>query len=867
MGVEHWKRIDELLDAALDLPRHERATFLERACGDDEELRREVEALLSADRRAGDFLESPAVDATTTGAGQFSLSAGARIAHYDILSRLRMGGMSEIYLAEDTRLRRRVALKLLPLSLLHDERRIARFEQEARAAAKLAHPNICVVYEVGLTETGRHFIAMEYVEGETLRERLTRGAMPVQEALAVARQVLHALEAAHEAGIVHRDIKPENIILRADGYTKVLDFGLAKLTARNDTHVAASREPTAKHLTHEGAVLGTVSYMSPEQARGESVDRRSDIFAFGSVLYEMLTGELAFRRRSAVETMNAIIHDDPPRLPVLHRQVPAAIARVVARCLKKRPEERFQSAHDLALTLTLASESQQDGRAGAALLDVSRALGRVRRRARSITLAAVGLSLALVAGVYFGSRAPSITSIAILPFLNQTGDQEADYLGDGIAEALTNTLSRLPNLRVLSHGSARRYRGPDVDPLVAGRDLGVEAVLVGRVRRSGDDLSIGVELIDVRDNSHVWGASFDGRFADLVTIQREMAQSLSEQLRLQLTGAQALQLATEYTNDPSAYDYYLKGRYVAEKLVDEKAQRQAIGYYEQALARDPDFAAAYSGLADAYLFVIDHAALQSVEVEKARQAARTALEKDASLGEAHITQANILWLFDWDYPGAEREFRKGLALSPGYAQGHHHFAHFLLAANRTDEALAEALRFLELDPVSWAANRHLAQHYLLTRDFDRAIAQYSRTIAIGSTIGLDHEELGDAYYFSGRHDEAVEEWTKAMQASGRGVEAISAYRAAYAARGVRGYVERLLEDQLATPDRGERAPFHMAKLYAALGDAERAVQWLERAYANRSLYLTYTIEHDPWLDALRGDPRFVEIERKMGLRP
>jgi serine/threonine-protein kinase len=872
MRPDQWQRVQDLYREALARARDERPHFLAAAC-QDERVRAEVEALLDGHEQSdSSFPTAPLglehVEAAAAGSPSL---LGKLLGPYEMVAILGRGGMGTVYRARDTRLGRDVAIKVLPAAFSRDLERLRRFEQEARIAGSLSHPNVLAIYDVGAYD-GAPYLVAELLEGDTLRARLRDGLLPVGKVVEYAIQVAHGLAAAHDRGIVHRDLKPENLFVTGDGWIKILDFGLAKLTASPGENVTAGDASKGANLTETGIVMGTVRYMSPEQVRGERVDCRSDIFSFGTVLFEMVAGIAPFGRASKAETMQAILSEEPPGLLGEGGRATPALARLILRCLEKNPSERFQSARDLAYALQALAETSHEsavretaGPEGgrAAVPGGARAL--IWRHARGVGLVATATVLALAAGVYLlaARSGPAISSIAVLPLANETGDAATEYLSSGIAESLTTALSRVPNLRVLSHRSALRYRESNAEAKEIGRDLGVDAVLTGRLLRNGDELSVRVEIVDARDDSHIWGGRFDGTLSDLVSVQREISRQVSEQLRLELSGAETERLLRPGTDDPIAYELYLKGRYAWEQWTDE-GTRQAIDYFQQAIARDPNFAAAYSGLADAYLITVDSARNDRDDVERARRAADLALEKDGSLGEAHVSRANILWMMDWDFAGAEREYRTALALNPGYAEGHHYFAHLLLSTGRRDEALAESLRFLELDPLAWAANLHLAFHYLSVRDYERAIAQYQKTIAFRSTYGFDHNELGDAYYFAGRTEEALAEWIKARQVWGASPERIAAYRAAYEAKGVRGYFEEVLAERLAEAGSGSRHPFKVALLYASLGEKERALEWLDRAYADRSLSMVFSMPNNPWFDGVRSDPRYAELERRIG---
>jgi serine/threonine-protein kinase len=622
--------------------------------------------------------------------------------------------MGEVYRARDERLKREVAIKVLPASFSADADRLRRFEQEAQAAGALNHPNILAIYDVG-THEGSPYIVSELLEGETLRARLAGGAFSPRKALGHAMQIAHGLAAAHEKGIVHRDLKPENIFVTRDGRVKILDFGLAKLTQAESGSSAATDLPTAG--TEPGVVLGTMGYLSPEQVRGKPADSRSDIFSFGAILYEMLSGNRAFRGDTTADTMSAILLKEPTELSATNREISPGLERVVRHCLEKNPEQRFHSAHDLAFDLEALSDVSTPSPALAGL----RAVARPRARVLLWAVGVVSLVALAAAVLWLRPRAGTIDSLAVLPFVNAGGDPNAEYLSDGITESLINTVSQIPGIRVVSRASAFHYKGKDVGAKTVGRELGVAAVLTGRIVQRGDALSIRAELVDARDDTHLWGEEYNRRLSDILAVQEEIARDISGKLRQRLTGEEKKRLTKRYTENAEAYALYLKGRYHWNKRTGEDIQK-GIGYFQQAIEKDPTYALAYAGLADSYAILFQYAGLPSSETfPKAKAAALKALEMDDTLAQAHATLAETHEFFDWDFSAAEKEYRRAIELDPKYPTAHHWYSACLSRLGRHEEAIAEVERAYELDPLSPIISTSRAVALVRARQSDRAI--------------------------------------------------------------------------------------------------------------------------------------------------
>ena len=618
MPPKNWQQVKDTFHDALRLDSGERDRFLDKACGDDIEFRIEVESLLISLAEAKSFLEQPVIGEVSQPKSAWQLKNGQAISHYRIVSPIASGGMGEVYLAEDEQLRRNVALKILPASLLENKDRLHRFQREARVVSALNHPNIMTIFEFGTVDE-MQFLASEFVNGETLRARLENGRLTLHDTLEIATQMVSALRAAHEAGVIHRDIKPENVMIRDDGYVKILDFGLAKLAAQP---IADFESDTKRILSRPGVIMGTVTYMSPEQARARTIDARSDLFSFGVVLFEMLTGRVPFAGETTTDVIAEIIQGTPRPVSSYNSSVPDDMDRIIAKCLEKDRDERYQTAADLLADLKRISKRSEPtsepvvkeptpmplaGKPTEMLTErtTERSVGVSQPRRKSVFVrggAAVAIVIAVFAIGYWyynGQNAKQIDSIAVMPFANESGNADVEYLSDGMTETLISSLSQIPNLKVMSRNSVFHYKGKDMDVQAVAKELKVQAVLTGTVTQRGDGLSISVEIINALDNSQIWGRQYNRKLADVFAVQEEMAKQISEKLRLNLTGAERQQLAKRPTENLKAFQYYMQGRADAQRRTREDLLT-AIRYYEKALEEDRNYALAYAGLADAY---------------------------------------------------------------------------------------------------------------------------------------------------------------------------------------------------------------------------------------------------------------------------
>ena len=762
------------------------------------------------------------------------------VSHYRIQRKLGAGGMGEVYLAEDTRLGRPVALKFLPASFQYDSERRSRFLQEARAASALRSPNIAAIYDIG-EHDGAMFIAMEYVEGEVLSQRIDRRTLPTSDVIDIAMQIADALDEAHALGIIHRDVKSSNLIVTDRGLVKMLDFGLAKMIQAGSA--LDSTDPTVAigGQTAVGVVLGTVSYMSPEQALGHELDQRSDIFSHGVVIYEMLTGRLPFEGASATEIIDCLIHKEPIAIARFNYDVPPELERIVRKCMEKDRERRYHSAREVAIDLR---NLRRDSDSSPVTNTTPSRKTQSTRRGRS---------------------RKTIESLAILPLFNAGEDPDTEYLSDGITESIINNLSQLPKLRVMARSTVFRYKGKEVDPQIVGQQLGVRAVLTGRVLQRGDLLIIKTELVDAEDGSHLWGEQYNRNLSDIFTIEEEISREISDKLRLKLSGAEKKQLTKRYTENTEAYQLYLKGRFYWNKRTPE-ALKKGIEYFQRAIDSDPGYALAYAGLADSYNILVSYSALAPHDAfPKAKAAATRALEIDRKLAEAHTSMAFVKFGYDWDWAGSERGFKQAIKFNPGYAYAHNFYAVLLAAFGRFDEAFLHIGTAQELDPLSLPINTNLGWLLYLARRYEEAIEQYLKTIDLDEGFPLAHRRLAQTYEQTGRYSEADVEFQRAVALSGEDIELISARGHFFAnigetekAREVLNQLERLAKTRFVPS-------YLIARIYLGLGDIDTMFELLEKARDERYGYLAY-LEIEPMFDRIRTDPRYDELVVRVGLR-
>ncbi|CAN5214411.1 hypothetical protein BH20ACI2_BH20ACI2_04000 [soil metagenome] len=883
----------KIFDAALKLAPAKREKFLDKSCGNDDGLRHEVEKLLDS-FKDDSFMEQPAArEVASLIIEPKNLEAGKCFGHYEIVRQIGAGGMGEVYLAKDKKLDRKVAVKILNEKFSRHESNLQRFVREAKAASGLNHPNILVIHEIGEAEEA-NYIVSEYVEGETLREVIEKSPLKLSEILDVSIQITNALVAAHAARIVHRDIKPENIIVRPDGFVKILDFGLAKLVEQKAIGFEAST--VRQNQTAKGMILGTVNYMSPEQAKAERVDERTDIFSLGVVVYEMIAGKTPFAANTMSETFANLINAEPLPLARFAANVPDEMQRIVSKMLCKNKDERYQTMRDLLSDLknlreNLAfdsrlekSHSSGDGKATAIL---SPTTGGAKQQTaetrdnftqqikRHKSLAALALIALLVGAIGLGynfmAGTKSLTSVggkktlAVLPFINASQDPNAEYLSDGITESVINNLSQLAGLKVMSRNSAFRFKSNQTDTKNIALQLGVEALVTGDIKQLGDRLVINVRLIDAGDDSQIWGNQYVKTSGDIIAAQNEIAQAIAQNLRLKLTNSEQRQLGKNYTENAKAYELYLRGRYHYFKLTLPEL-RKSIDFYEQAIEVDPGYALAYAGIADAYRsLAIAGFAASKESFPQSKAAAERALEIDTNLAEAHIVLGWVRFLYDWDWSAAEGELKKAVELAPNNSDAHRAYAHLFSNLGRHDEAVAEGKRARELDPLSLITNALEGQFLFYDGRDGEAIARFNKTLEIEPNFWIAHNGLGRVYIRQGRYAEAIAVLTKARELSGGSTEPVTQLGYALAKSGNRERAQATLAE-LKSLAAGNYVPAHsFAMIYNGLGEREEALNYLEKSFQEREVQMTF-IKIDTRWDELRSEPRFIEVMKRMNLQ-
>ena len=830
------------------------------------------------------------------------------VGHYEVRSRIGAGGMGEVYLAMDTRLDRLAALKVLPAAVAADRDRMSRFVQEAKAAAALNHPNIAHIYDIGDSD-GTNFIAMEYVDGPTLTKVFSERA-PLEKVLRYLQHVAEGLSKAHTAGIVHRDLKPDNIMITPDGHAKILDFGLAKLVSGSAEPARTGSDDATAILPHKstpGTILGTAGYMSPEQAQGKtaSIDHRSDIFSFGCILFEAVTGRRPFEGADAIDTLNKVIREPAPAVSSINPNVPTDLQRIIRRCLAKDPDDRYQSVRDVAIELRELRRDMSGGEIDVTAMPLSDSetkiyshdtAGPVGTHSRDSAVRPTHMSSAeyIVSGIksnktilalvaltliassifafwYFrNSASAQIDSIAVMPFVNASGNAEFEYLSDGMTESLINSLSHIQGLNVKSRSSVFRYKGKETDAQQIAGELGVQAVLSGRLMPRGENLLLSLELVDARTGNQIWGEQYNRKAADLVTLQGDIARDIFGKLRNKFAAQQPQATAGRDTKNTEAFQLYLKGRYHWNKrnIADI---RKSIEYFQEAIEKDPGYALAHAGLADAYVVVPSYSVNTHHDAfPKARSAAQRALQIDDTLAQAHVTLADILYEYDWKFEESERQFKRAIELDPNYATAYHWYGELLMVLGRTDEALAVLRTAQEKDPLSMIINSILGVVHNLRGERDLAIQQLKKTIEMDPNFPRAHLFLGEAYEDKGMYEEAAYAFEKHLVLTGapqdKAARDWGAIRAAFKSGGREGYYReqaRLLERQRSENIDDAPPLTVMAGIYARLGDKDKAFELLERSIQLHEPDLIRM--KNPGFANLFSDPRYADLVRRIGL--
>jgi len=862
MKTERWQQVNDLFQSATELAPDKRAAFLGDACHGDKTLYRQVQSLIASYERAENFIESPAFEVAPELLTNKKASAllGELIGHYRIESLIGIGGMGEVYLARDEQLGRKVALKLLPQRLTADKTQLDRLKTEARAASALNHPNILTVYEIG-AEGERQFIAAEFIEGITLRALLARGKMGVSDALDIAVQVASALAAAHEAGVVHRDIKPENIMLRPDGYAKVLDFGIAKLTEQ-PPELGAHQIGTASQQTQPGLVLGTGRYMSPEQARGQALDARSDIWSLGVVLYEMVGGISPFSGETPSDCIASILTTEPPPLSGLLSDVPGKLQSILQKALRKNGAERYQTIKEMLGDLRNL-KGQLDGK------DSSWPIFRqVKHHKRIVLLASAAALLAAAAFAYRFYRAAPVPSsneksIAVLPFADLSQGRDQEYFCDGIQEEILTRLAKIGDLKVISRTSTQHFKSTPKDLPEIAKQLGVANILEGTVQKAEGRVRVNVQLVNARNDSHLWAEKYDRKLTDIFAVESEIAKTIADTLQAKLSGSEQRAIATRPTENTEAHQLYLKGTFFSNKRTGPDL-RTAIDYFKEAIGKDPDYALAYAGLADAYaLLSLFGGEDPQATAPQAKAAARKALELEDTLPEAHNSLGLLLALHDFDFARSKKEFERAIELNPNYATAHHQFGNMNLAmTGEFDHAIIEGKRAVELDPLSLIINADLGQDFLLARRYDEAIDQLRKTLAMDPRFYYARWSLGEALQLSGRLREAMAEYEKAAEITDDPI-VLAMLAQGYAKTGQRDKAGDILSQLEQLTAHRHVGPFTFALVHVALGENEKAIDELERAYRERADPGIVGIKVEPLLDPLRGHPQFERLVAKI----
>jgi eukaryotic-like serine/threonine-protein kinase len=864
MTSEQWQQIKGIVQTALEIEPADRSRFLAENCSGDKFLYREVQSLLDSYENAGDFIQTPAfvgrIKVLATNNFSAELETGKHIGHYEVLSELARGGMGAVYLAEDTQLKRKVAIKILPVDFAAQTERVRRFKREALAVSSLNHPNIITIYEIGHIDS-IPFIVTEFIDGVTLRERLAEASIDLSEALDVFVQVAAALAAAHSAGIVHRDIKPENVMIRTDGLVKVLDFGIAKLAAQTAEGGSEISTPNAT----EQYLLGTPKYISPEQIRGLTVDARTDIWSLGVVFYEMVTGLTPYEGKTNGEIISSILEHKPP--PPIRQKLKASteIDRIVSKCLEDDRNARYQSAQELLADLKNLKHRIESGATSSAKAQLKPFTSPYAIAAIIFVVAALIATLAYAIS-FRGlpiAAPPEVKALAVLPLENLGGDPAQDYFADGLTEALINDLAQIGAVRVISRTSVMRYKTQQKPLPQIAQELNVDAVVEGTILRSGDRVRIAAKLTYIPTGIQLWSDSYEGELRDVLALQQKVTRDVAAEIRIKLTPQEQARLTSTRSVKPEALEAYLKGRHYLNKR-NEQSIRTAIAYFDEAIAKDSNFALPHAFLADAYFAlgtVIISAMPPPQALAKGEAAALRSLELDQTLAEGH-TALGVIKLYSWQWSAAEEEFKRALELNPNYAPAHSWYAIYFGARGRVGESIARMYRAREIDPLSPHISQNLGWMLHFARQYDEAIEQYRRTLELDPNFQFARLRLAGAYLAKGMLGEAIAEYESATAPSDRNSSASLGH--AYGLSGRKNEARQILRELLKMREQRYVNPFSIAMVYVGLGEREHAFEWLEKAYQERSYFMVFLkVSND--FDPYRDDPRYVDLMRRIGL--
>lgn len=911
MNEERLNKVENVYHDALELAAKDRSDFIRDACGGDAELIAEVESLLTFAEKDSSLIDMPPLDVAAEMFSSKSRSEmiGRQIGQYKILSHIGTGGMGEVFLAEDSKLERRAAIKFIRPEIAQMPDQLRRFLQEAKTASSLNHPNIITIYEIGEID-GIQFIATEYIEGKTLRKVMSAGSLTLSDSLNIISQVATAAYAAHKAGIIHRDIKPENIMVRDDKLVKVLDFGLAKLQNMEtafvedpadvpENTVVLGGKSRSHNLTASGFLMGTVAYMSPEQARIETVDSRSDIWSIGVVLYEMLCGKKPFLGDSTREKINSILKNEPR---TLGGNVPSEVDRIVKKALRKDAEKRYQSAlsflqdiNDLRKEFTNEEESlnnpptyerkQSTSPNESKITDApiypypsgeysvnrsSSSAEFVFDKVKTHRISTIGmfasLIIAIVIGGYFYTLTSSqpMNSVAVLPFINENGNSEMEFLSDGISESIIDSLSQLSGIKVIAKNSSFQFKGKDLSLDDLAGQLGVKSILRGRIKLSGDNFQVFAELINVSDKKKIWGQQFEGKIKDVLNVGSDISQEIAKQMKIHLSVEEKKQLVSTKRVNPEAYKLLLKGRFYQSKGTDESSKK-AIGYYDQAISIDPDYAEAYAALAKSYLFLGGNSFLDPKEaMPKAKAAAKRALELSENSADVHDTLANLK-RDEWDWSGSEWEYKRAIELNPNLASQQFSYAFFLSTQGRHEEAISFLQKARELDPLRRNIYQDIGIIYYFARRYELAKEQYEIALELNANPSGIFYGLGFTNAAKGNYSEAIDYYRKALRILGGKHTGVKCYLGFALAKSGKINEAKALLKELET-GKEYVSPVELAMLYAGLEDRDKAISALERGYSEHDSQMQF-LGVEPHFDSLRSDSRFVGLIKRVGLSP